>query len=166
MNGAHLHLLVNHIPIVGTIFGMLILLSGILLKNAIVKQTGLATLIFAAISISAALLSGDPAGDAVKGLPGVTEALIEHHENIAYSSLWALVPMGIIAALAFYSYWKKEKAGNALSVVTFFLSLVVIGLMSWVGLTGGEIRHTEIRKDNTSFVPSAAGQNQETEMED
>jgi uncharacterized membrane protein len=77
-----------------------------------------------------------------------------------------LVPLGIIAALAFYSYWKKEKAGNALSVVTFFLSLVVIGLMSWVGLTGGEIRHTEIRKDNTSFVPSAADQNQETEMED
>ncbi|MBK7173353.1 MAG: hypothetical protein IPH84_08970 [Bacteroidales bacterium] len=145
MNGAHFHLLVNHIPIVGTIFGMLILLAGIILKNTTVKLTGLATLIAATISVSFALLSGDPAGEAVEGLPGVTEAMVEHHESIAYSSLWGMIPMALIAGLSFYSIIKKEKAGNTLSIITLFLALIVTGLMSWVGLTGGEIRHTEIR---------------------
>jgi uncharacterized membrane protein len=136
MNGAHFHLLVNHIPIIGVIFGMLILLVGFILKNGIVKQTGLGTLIFAALSASVALFTGDPAGEAVEHLPGVTEALIEHHEDIAYSSLWILIPMGVLAALAFYSNWKKEKSGNLLSMITLFLSVLAIAMMSWVGPTG------------------------------
>ena len=56
MDGAHFHLLVNHIPIVGTIFGMLILLAGLILKNDTVKQTGLGTLMVSALSSALALL--------------------------------------------------------------------------------------------------------------
>jgi hypothetical protein len=33
MTDAHLHLVVNHFPIIGTIFGFGILLAGIVLKN-------------------------------------------------------------------------------------------------------------------------------------
>jgi len=165
MNGAHFHLLVNHFPIVGTIFGMLILLAGILLKNSIVKQSGLGTLIFAALSSSITLFTGDPAGDAVEGLPGVMNSMVEHHEDIAYSSLWILVPMGLLAALAFYSLWKKERNGNTLSLVTFCLSLIAAAMMSWVGLTGGEIRHTEIRDQAVGTMPATQGK-QESEDED
>lgn len=166
MNGAHFHLLVNHLPIVGTIFGLLILLSGIVIKNNIVKQTGLATLIFAALSSGLALLTGDPAGETVENLPGITEAMIEHHESIAYSSLWALVPMGLLAALAFYSILKKEKAGNTLALVTLTLAVVSIGMMSWTGLTGGEIRHTEIRKDAVMAAPADSINTSEQEDDD
>ena len=155
MNGAHLHLIMNHFPIVGTIIGMLILLAGILLKNVTVKQTGLVTLVVSALSVTVALLTGDPAEEAVRGLPGVTNALIEHHEDIAYSSLWILIPMGLLAALAFYSLWKKERSGNILSMISFFLSIVAIVIMTWVGLTGGQIRHTEIRNQNSTVAPAA-----------
>ena len=147
MSGAHFHLLVNHLPILGTVFGFLILISGLVLKNTSVKLTGLSTLLVATISVVFALLSGDPAGEAVNGLPGVTEAMVEHHESIAYSSLWAMIPMGLLAALAGYSLLKKEKAGVTLAWVTLILALVVSVLMAWVGLTGGEIRHTEIRQN-------------------
>jgi uncharacterized membrane protein len=154
MTGAHFHLLVNHFPIIGIIIGMLILLAGFLLKNIIVKQTGLGTLVFAALSAGLALFTGDPAGEAVEGLPGVVQSMVEHHEDIAYSSLWILVPMGLLAALAFYSYWKKERSGNTLSLVTLFLSIIAVAMMSWVGLTGGEIRHTEIRNQATGVMPA------------
>ncbi|MBK7028483.1 MAG: hypothetical protein IPH45_04420 [Bacteroidales bacterium] len=119
MNGAHFHLLVNHIPIVGTIFGLLILLAGIILKNATVKLTGLATLIAATISVSFALLSGDPAGEAVEGLPGVTEAMVEHHESIAYSSFLGMIPMALIAGLSFYSIIKKKSREHTFSITCF-----------------------------------------------
>jgi uncharacterized membrane protein len=163
MNGAHFHLLVNHIPIIGTIFGLMILLAGLILKNNTVKQTGLGTLIFTALSISVVLFSGDPAGDAVKGLPGVMESMIEHHETIAYSSLWAIIPMGLLAALAFYSIWKNERSANALAWVTFFLGVIAMGLMAWVGLTGGEIRHTEIRPGNTAIMPASSQENEDSD---
>ncbi|MBK7213418.1 MAG: hypothetical protein IPH88_09040 [Bacteroidales bacterium] len=62
--------------------------------------------------------------------------------------------MGLLAALAFYSILKKEKAGNTLALVTLALAIVSIGMMSWTGLTGGEIRHTEIRKDAVMAAPA------------
>jgi uncharacterized membrane protein len=165
MSGAHFHLLVNHFPIVGTILGMLILLAGIVLKNSTVKQTGLGTLIFAALSSAIALFTGDPAGEAVEGLPGVVNSMVEHHEDIAYSSLWILVPMGLLAALAFYSIWKKERSGNTLSLITLLLSIIAVAMMSWVGLTGGEIRHTEIRDQAAGTIPATI-EKQESEKED
>ncbi|NVO20562.1 MAG: hypothetical protein HXX13_12750 [Bacteroidetes bacterium] len=153
MNGAHFHLLVNHVPIIGTIFGMLILFVGVILKNSTVKLTGLGTLIFAALSSSVALMTGDPAEETIQGLAGVSNALIQHHETIAYSSLWILIPMGILAALAMYSIWKKERSGNVLAVITLVFSFAAIGMMSWTGLTGGEIRHTEIRSQSVGDLP-------------
>jgi len=152
MEGAHFHLMVNHFPIIGNLIGMLILLAGIILKNNTVKSTGLLTLVFAVLSTFIVLLSGDPAGDAVKGLPGVTEAMIEHHESVAYGTLWGMIPMALLASLAFYSIYKKEKAGNTLAVVTFIMAIVTSGLMAWAGLTGGEIRHTEIRSVSSEQI--------------
>lgn len=112
MIGAYPHLLVNHLPILGTIFGILILGTGMFLRNDTVKQTGLGTLVFAALSSALALLTGDPAGDIVKTLPGISETVIEYHENMAYLSLWILIPSGILSAMAFYSTWKREKAAK------------------------------------------------------
>ena len=88
--------------------------------------------------------------------------MIDHHENIAYSSLWALVPMGLLAALAFYSLMKKERAGGKLAFITFIISLVAVGMMSWVGLSGGEIRHTEIRKQPSAHTSARIENKSET----
>ena len=38
MNDAHLHMVVNHFPIIGTIFGLGILIAGIILKNNSAKN--------------------------------------------------------------------------------------------------------------------------------
>lgn len=49
MNDAHLHLLVNHFPIIGTIFGLGILISGIIFKNNAVKNVSYVIFIVTAI---------------------------------------------------------------------------------------------------------------------
>jgi len=145
MLGAYPHLLVNHFPILGTIFGILILIAGLFLKNDTVKQTGLATLVFAALTSALALLTGDPAGDAVKTIPGISESLIDNHENMAYMALWIIIPSGLLSAMAFYSIWKKEKGGRNLVIAALVLSFLTAGWLAYVGKTGGQIRHSELR---------------------
>ena len=39
MNDAHLHMVVNHFPIIGIILGFGVLIAGMLLKNNSVKNT-------------------------------------------------------------------------------------------------------------------------------
>lgn len=163
MFGAYPHLLVNHIPILGTIFGILILGTGMFLKNDTVKQTGLGTLVFAALSSGLVLLTGDPAGDVVKTLPGISESMIEYHENMAYMSLWFLIPSGVISAMAFYSIWKKEKAAKNIVIAAIALSLITTGMMAYVARTGGQIRHSELRP-GTAVTPS--GQDIQPQSED
>jgi uncharacterized membrane protein len=148
MSGAYPHLLVNHFPILGTIFGILILGAGMFLKNDTVKQTGLATLVFAALTSAVALFTGDPAGEAVQNLPGISEPMIEYHENMAYMSLWILFPSGLLSAMAFYSIWKKEKGVKNLVIAAFVLSLIAAGWLAYVAKTGGRIHHVELRSDD------------------
>jgi uncharacterized membrane protein len=55
MNDAHLHLVVNHFPIIGTILGLGTLVAGILLKNNSVKIPYclfVVSAIFAALSMA------------------------------------------------------------------------------------------------------------------
>lgn len=156
MIGAYPHLLVNHFPILGTIFGILILGAGMFLKNETVKQTGLGTLVFAALTSSLALLTGDPANEVVKTLPGFSESLldmIDYHENMAYMSLWFLIPSGVISALAFYSIRKKEKAAKNLVIAAMILSFITAGMMAYVARTGGRINHIELRS-KTAETPA------------
>lgn len=160
MIGAYPHLLVNHLPVLGTIFGIIILGTGMFLRNDTVKQTGLGTLVFAALSAALALLTGDPANEVVKTLPGISETFIEYHENMAYLSLWILIPSGVLSAMAFYSIWKKEKAAKNLVIVAMVLSLITAGTMSFVGKTGGQIRHTEL---NGQSAVTPAGNNAQQE---
>jgi hypothetical protein len=72
-NGAQLHLLTNHLPVVGSLFATLVLLSGLLFKNSSVRRTGLALLAFAALTTLPAYYSGEPAEEKIEDLPGVSE---------------------------------------------------------------------------------------------
>lgn len=149
MIGAYPHLFINHLPVLGTIIGMLILGTGMFLKNDTVKQTGLGTSVFAAVSSILALFTGDFANEVVKTIPGIQESIIEYHENMAYMSLWILIPSGVISAMAFYSIMKKEKAAKNMVIAAMALSFITAGMMTYVGKTGGRIRHTELRNNSS-----------------
>ena len=49
MNDAHLHMVVNHFPIIGTIFGLGILITGIFMKHTVIKNVAYILFVVAAI---------------------------------------------------------------------------------------------------------------------
>ena len=84
MNPAHLHLLVNHVPIVGFAIGVLLLIATMIFRGD--RGVFLASLIVIVMSGAgglAANFSGEPAEEIVEGLQDVPEALIETHEDAA-----------------------------------------------------------------------------------
>ncbi|HSQ45288.1 MAG TPA: hypothetical protein VLM44_00050, partial [Lutibacter sp.] len=83
MNEAHFHLVVNHLPIVGILIGILVLLSGFLLKKSEVKITALGIFVFSALASIAAFYSGEGAEEIVERIPGISKTLINQHEESA-----------------------------------------------------------------------------------
>ena len=71
MNEAHLHLVVNHFPIIGTILGLGILVVGLLLKNNSVKNTAFFLFIVAAIFAAVSMATGEGAEELVEDMANI-----------------------------------------------------------------------------------------------
>jgi hypothetical protein len=146
MSLAHLHLLLNHFPIVGTVIGVGLFALSFVGKNDDLKRTAL--MVFAAVALLAlpAFFSGVGAQAVVRKDPGVSTALIDRHEGAA---MLALLFLEITGALAVASLWQSQRSfvGRSRSwrvAATLLSSLLTTVLMARVGTTGGEIRHPEI----------------------
>ena len=97
MNSAHLHLLLNHVPLIGILIGMLVCVSGFIFKDYSIKRIALAIFIFSALSALPAYLTGEGAEEAIEHLPGVEKTLIEKHEEGALTFIWLIGAMGVAA---------------------------------------------------------------------
>jgi len=151
VNYAHLHLLLNHVPVIGSIIGLGLFLISFFGKNQDLRRASY--IIFAAVALFTipAFLSGFGAQQMIKG-PGVSDDLIRRHESSALLSLWF---MEITGALALIGLWQSQRTarpprGNVIAVLIF--SLLTVGLMARTGNTGGDIRHPE---DQTGKASSA-----------
>jgi uncharacterized membrane protein len=150
MNQAHLHLMLNHLPILGTLFGLLVLAGGFLFKNNTVKKTALGLFVFSAVCAIPAYLTGEGAEEAVENLPGVGENLMETHEDLANIFLWIVGALGLLSLATFYADFKEKKIAPTLYLITLVAALGTMAFAQRVGTSGGEIRHTEIRSGATA----------------
>jgi len=145
MNLAHLHLILNHFPIIGTIIGLSLFAGSLAGKNDDLKRASLIVLAAVAFLALPTFFSGIGAQAVVRKDPTVPVDLIERHEGAA---ILALFLMEITGALALAELWRRR----SWSLVTIlFFSIVTLGMMARVGNTGGDIRHTEIRSEESGL---------------
>ncbi|MPT34477.1 MAG: hypothetical protein E2604_05170, partial [Flavobacterium sp.] len=83
MNGAHWHLVVNHLPIVFPIAGLVVILTGLISKSEAVKRTAYLIFIIGALSALAAMATGDGAEEVAEKITVVSKEYIESHEETA-----------------------------------------------------------------------------------
>ena len=165
MNGAHWHLLLNHLPILGTLFGILLLLFAWVRKSDEIRKVSLGIFVLNAICAVPAYLTGEPAEEMVEHLPGVSKALIENHESAALVALSAAVATGVVALVALLLSRKAKPLPTWLMLATLFLALATGGMMARAGNLGGEIRHTEIRSGANAAPANGEGQQKKDEEE-
>ncbi len=149
MDAVHVHLMLTHFPIIGTFVGVGILAYGQFSNNDAIKQVALATFIIMSLLTIPVFLSGEGAEEAVEHLPGVTESIIEEHEELAEKAIWLMGLLGIFSVINLFALAKKLSSAKVITIVSLVLSLATVGLFIKVGNLGGQIRHTEIRADNT-----------------
>ena len=148
MTGLHLHLLINHAPILGAWFALALLVASLRFAPDVLRRTALVVLIGVAVAGFVAKLSGDPAEEGVRGLPGVQRRLIHAHEEAADGASIAAIVVGV-GALGALIRWRRTPVPAAVTGAAFVGTIVVAGWMSYTGLLGGQVRHTEVRPGAT-----------------
>jgi uncharacterized membrane protein len=148
MNQAHLHMVVNHFPIIGSIFGLGILVTGIILKNNTIKNTAYCLFVISAVFAAISMATGDGAEEVVQGIPNIGKKIIHEHEEIAEKLAVILYLLGLISIAGLYMNFKNHTNAKIISFLALTIAFVALFLSQQTGKSGGEIRHTEIRTTN------------------
>jgi len=159
MNEAHLHLLTNHLPIIGSILGGLVLFHGLWTKNNQTKIAAYYVIIISAIGAGVTYITGEGAEEAVEHLQGISRKIIHEHEEFAEVSIIAIIISGVAALLGVYLAFKNSRHSRNIAWATLFISLISFGLMARTGYLGGLIRHSEISATAVAPDSGAEGEN-------
>ena len=165
MNDAHLHMLVNHFPIVGTILGLLILIGGIYFKNIPVKNAAYFLFIIAAIFAIFSMATGEEAEKLVEDMPTVGHKIIHEHEELAEKFAIILYLLGIVSIIGIITNIRNHPKAVFFSYAVAVIALVAVFFSTKVGTSGGEIRHTEIRTDSVSTITNSESSESPTDKD-
>ena len=150
MNDAHLHMVFNHFPIMGTFFGLGILIAGLLHKSATLKNTAYVLFLVAAVFTLLSMRTGEGAEELVEDMPNIGKKIIHEHEELAEKLALVLYLLGGISILGLVLNIKNHAKAKFISFVALVVAFGAAGLCPFVGTSGGEIRHTEIRETPAS----------------
>lgn len=158
MDFLHLHLLLNHFPIIGTLFGFLIMAWGLFRKSEAVQHVALAIWFFMAIINLLVMKSGEEAEEKMEHWPGINEAALHEHEEAAESANYVMIALGLLSGAALLV--RKNLAHyRRLRIVTMALSVVVMVAMFRIGSLGGKIRHTELDSASPTTISAHEHEN-------
>jgi len=159
MNASQIHLALNHVPLFFSVAGGLILLLGFIRRADQLKTLSLYFMIIAALFTIPVYLTGKGTEEIVEQLPGISESLIERHEEMARIGLIVVFIAGI-AALGTLMIKKKPLLRPSL-ILCAFLSLASFGVLAQTAHLGGQIRHFEIRHGFLSSTENKNGEKNE-----
>lgn len=144
MNYPHVHLLLNHIPVLGTGFAFLLLAAGLWRKSDDLRRAALVLFVLVALVAIPTYLTGEPSGEILVKQGVVSSWQIERHDSAAEVALTAMECLGALSLICLFLEWRKLAAERPLRLLTVAVAVVVIGLMAWTANLGGQIRHPEL----------------------
>ena len=143
MNFDHLHLLLNHVPIIGFFVGVGLFVASFTGTNEDLRRSAL--IIFAAVALVTipTFASGVGADRSIAGEPGISEALVRRHEGAAMLGLWFVEATGAAAVMVLWRSRRTTGSPREGLATVLVLAIVAAVLMGRTGNTGGDIRHPE-----------------------
>ena len=160
-NLAHLHIAINHTPVILVPAAFVIIAVGVWRRSETVLRTGVVVAWVAAASAVATYLTGDPAVDLVmaaeKAQQKTLVPIVSEHDD---SARWALRGSLLVAGAGVWA-WRRKGLGREVTLPLLVFSALATASLGRTALLGGRIRHPEAR---ASFVTPAT-QEEEHEQE-
>jgi hypothetical protein len=144
VNLAHLHLLLNHVPTLGFVFGIGLLGASLVRNSNDLRRASYVVFFGVALAAIPAYLTGNAALYILETEQNLAEDVVTAHQNAA---MLALIPMEMAGVMAWLALWRSRRWHQPAVMV---LSLVAFVLMARAANIGGQIRHPEILGTGTA----------------
>src|SRR5438034_10298868 len=123
MDFPHLHLLLNHFPIIGTMVGAGLFLTSLVVRTEDVRLSSLIVFIAVALLAIPTFITGVGAQEKIVADPGISNDLIQRHEGAAELAIWFMEITGALELVALSHFYRKvlEASWNPLAILVYFL---------------------------------------------
>lgn len=158
MDPVWMHLLVNHIPIIVPVFGLLVVIVGLLLKNPTVKRVGIVVYVVSGLAIYPANMTGESAEDKVEQISGVSKHQVHEHEEAAELML-TLMSVALVLGLLHLFNRPANPMFQRMVLIAFILAATWSAVQGVItGHEGGLIRRPDLGNTQASGVPTESSQ--------
>ncbi|HKL14059.1 MAG TPA: hypothetical protein VJ915_00415 [Balneolaceae bacterium] len=155
MNDAFIHLIINHLPVFSMLFGLLILIWGLIKSNTAFKKLAMVFFIVGAVGSYAAVETGEGAEDIIEDyVPSLSHDVIHDHEEAAEIAMWFSYVTGGLALLGLFITGKKPRYEKVLTGVLLVAALAAVGMLIYTAYEGGKIRHPEAHEPSAYVAPA------------
>ena len=145
MNVAHLHLLLNHVPTVGSVVALGLLLLALVRRDEGLKHAGLEVIFAIAVLTLPVYISGVAAYRELRDQPELSEVAVLLHQDAALAGFALTEFAGFVAWAGLWQTRRRGRAASGIVAAVVVLLTVALAVMARAATLGGEIRHPEIR---------------------
>jgi uncharacterized membrane protein len=164
MNLAHIHIILNHVPSLGSIACLLLLVAAIYTKNDVLKKYTLLFLVLISLAVLPTYITGVEAHYMIRQQENVNPALVEVHQNAAIVTLGLMIVTGTLAWFGLWEFRRFKRAGTITSVGTLLATLITVVSILLTASLGGKISHPEVRKEADALVVVEQGWREPIEL--
>lgn len=143
MNYPHLHLMINHAPVIGAVVALLLLFWALMTRRRDFIRLALVVTLLAGLSTYPAFFTGDEAHEQLEDVEGFDHDLIHEHEDAADWALRTMLGTALIAALGLWVSRKDREVPRWAGVATLLALIFSSSVVARTAWLGGEIRHPE-----------------------
>lgn len=143
MNYPHLHLMLNHAPVIGGVVAILLLGWALVTRRRDMIRLALAVTVLVGLSTYPAVFTGDEAHEQLHKVQGFDHDTIEEHEEAADWALYAMLGAAAVAAAGLWLSRKERDVPRWAGLLAMVVLLWAFSVVARTAYLGGEIRHPE-----------------------
>lgn len=146
LTAEHLHILLNHLPIIGLPISAAALTMALLVKSRPAQLIALLLVLSTAASVWTVNATGESAYKRIRGLADdVGVDWLDTHQERAEKFAPLFYTLTILAAAALLAPRKWPRSATPLALATLVLTMGGAAASGWIALAGGQVRHPEFR---------------------
>jgi hypothetical protein len=150
LNPAHLHLVLNHVPTLGTAVALALLLLALIRRHEVLVHVGLEALFLIALVTMPVYVTGVAAYADLRRGAEFSDIAARMHQDAALTGFAVTEFAGFIAWVALWQSRRTGHAGRGLVAAATLLSVLALAIMGRAATLGGEITHPEIRAEGAA----------------
>lgn len=144
MNYPHLHLLVNHFPVVGALLALGFLVWALVTRQRALTRVALVMTLIAGASSWPATFTGEEAHEQLEDVQGFDHDMVHDHEEAAELAMYVMLGTAVLALVGLWSSRGGRDVPKWAGMVTLLALLASTVLVARAAWAGGVIRHPEI----------------------